>query len=187
MWYLYDRPIGDFHPAFPGLAGLQESCSALHTCLHGTAIIGAVTCQAYVPQVYISTCDALWRWTASAADWSEPLPHCDAYMSALLCFREKESICCVMLCLLHLGLMFNCTVSALAYDGRLLHALCSYATQNKLTKYSANQIDNIHDATNVHLLNSRTSPKSTVKGAFEFCSRAVLRSLRPRFVNAFFA
>ena len=94
-------------------------------------------------------------------------------------------LCYAMLAASRLDVQLHCFCTA--YDGRLLHALCSYATQNKLTKYSANQIDNIHDATNVHLLNSRTSPKSTVKGAFEFCSRAVLRSLRPRFVNAFFA
>ena len=66
-------------------------------------------------------CAALWTWTASAADCSEPLQHFGACISALLCFRASNiEYFCFMLCSLHQGLSFNRTISAL----RMMGACC---------------------------------------------------------------
>ena len=130
-------------------------------------------------------CAALWTWTASAADCSEPLQHFGACISALLCFRARNTECyCFMLCSLHQGLSFNRTISALPMMG----ACCITCADTRPEMNSLSvpvTVLFIYDATDHHLLSPRTSPRSAVEGAFESCSRAVLRSLHPRPVKAF--
>ena len=129
------------HSAFPLFLAAGVLLCTSYTCQYSTAVLGAVTCQACVPQVYV----------VYVLPCGHACPHLDCVCSRL--FRAFATLWCLCKCVamiqrevkkmlyhavlavlrLDVQLHYLCT----AYDGCLLHALCSYATRDKLAKCSA--------------------------------------------------